>query len=103
MSAFDEKFGELKNSAKELGSRIGKGAQDLGSAASTKAKLEMEKAKLKDIYAELGSLYYRENKDTPPFEYSDLFERIEKGEQAVADYEEIIDKNLKNLKKQEQS
>ena len=51
MSAFDEKFGELKNSAKELGSRIGKGAQDLGSAASTKAKLEMEKAKLKDIYA----------------------------------------------------
>ena len=103
MSAFDEKFGELKNSAKELGSRIGKGAQDLGSAASTKAKLEMEKAKLKDIYAELGSLYYRGNKDTPPFEYSDLFERIEKGEQAVADYEQIIDKNLKNLKKPEQS
>ncbi|MGI6056019.1 MAG: hypothetical protein ACOYBD_03440 [Bilifractor sp.] len=103
MSTFDEKFGELKHSARELGSRIGKGAQDLGSAASTKAKLEMEKAKLKDVYAELGSLYYRENKDHPPFEYTDLFEKIEKGEKSAADYEKTLGENLKNLKNTEQS
>ena len=100
--AFDVKFDELKNSAKEFGSRIGKGAQDLGSAASSKAKLELEKAKLKDVYAELGSLYFRENRENPPFEYADLFEKIEKGEKSVAAYEKTIGENLKNLKNTEQ-
>jgi len=97
--SFDEKLGELKDSAKELGTRIGKGAQDLGSAASTKARLEMEKAKLKDVYAELGSLYYRENRENPPFEYADLFEKIEQGEKNAADYEQKIEVSLQDLKK----
>ncbi|MGN0363795.1 MAG: hypothetical protein ACI4ET_13275 [Bilifractor sp.] len=97
--SFDEKLGELKDSAKELGTRIGKGAQDLGSAASTKAKLELEKAKLKDVYAELGSLYFRENRENPPFEYADLFEKIEQSEKNIADYGQSIEESLQDLKK----
>ncbi|MCR4654328.1 MAG: hypothetical protein K5744_11705 [Eubacterium sp.] len=92
-------FEDFSKKAREIGEMIGDGAVNLGGAASSKAKLEMKKKELRDAYAELGRIYYNENKDNVPVECTDLFDKIEAALAACDELKSHIDENMSNLKK----
>ena len=65
-------------------------AESFGEAAKTAMSLSSDKAELQRTFAEIGKLFYEQNRLTAPEYYAELFENASKLEQLIAEKEEAV-------------
>ena len=80
-------FESLGKRLSDIGNVAAQKTKDIGGRVSLTAKIEAAKRELTGVYAQLGQQVYQNSQDAVPEEYAELFEKIERTEKTLEEYQ----------------
>lgn len=90
-------FDDLGRKISQSGQEAVKQGKSMATVAKQKSSISALQVKIKDMYAQIGEMYYKENKEHPDELYIDAITTIQKYEKEIEDAKLII-QNEKGIK-----
>jgi len=80
-------FDELSKTLSSKGKVAAQKAKDVAEVVQMKTQISSDKAKLKELYAAIGNLYFKKYRDNPENDFQTFFPEIEKTLAHIAELE----------------